>query len=87
MNENFCNGFIKRAQEYGLSAIEANDLYKVALDIKDLNKVPKPVAGINPLSGAVGYPNQQALTSKMNLDVAKKLTRCWSSFCKFKAIV
>jgi hypothetical protein len=30
MNEHFYNGFIKRAQDYGLSAIEADNLAKVA---------------------------------------------------------
>jgi hypothetical protein len=30
MNEHFYNGFIKRAQEYGLSAIEADSLIKAA---------------------------------------------------------
>jgi hypothetical protein len=30
MHEHFYNGFIKRAQEYGLSVVEASNLYKVA---------------------------------------------------------
>jgi len=45
MNENFYNGFIKRAQDYGLSVVEADDLYKTALDPKhrdeELSKVAK----------------------------------------------
>lgn len=44
MNEHFYNGFIKRAQEYGLSAIEANDLYKVAAQPipQSFNSAPSP---------------------------------------------
>lgn len=46
MNEHFYNGFIKRANQYGLSVVEANNLYKVALDFN----IPKqqPIQNLTP---------------------------------------
>ena len=52
MNEHFYNGFIKRAQDYGLSVVEAERLIKVAIiapgqPIRPRRQAVTPNAGTN----------------------------------------
>ena len=56
MNEHFYNGFIKRAQEYGLSVVEADSLIKQARDFNSVTMrmlIPQLIGAAS--GGALGH--------------------------------
>jgi hypothetical protein len=71
MNQHFYNGFIKRAQDYGLTVVEASNLYKVAGPRRPL-PTPTPTPKLTVPTPATQMPAAVKPTPAPKIDPKKQ---------------